>query len=396
MKHLSRIAQLARDANLDGWLLYDFRGNNPFANQLLELGQQFLSRRWFLYVPAAADQPPTLINHRIEAGTWADLTKEVKLERIAYSSHEELDAALARVLRGQRRIAMEYSPRAAVPYVSTVDAGTIERVREHGVEVVSSGDLLQLFLVWNQTDLEMYKKAALGVVRAKDEAFRFLHERFKAKERVTELEVQDVIMACFEEDGLKTDHPANVSFGSHAGDPHYTITDWTNRKLEVGMGVLIDLWAGVPGYPMCDIAWVGFAGKPTEDFMNVWHIVAQARDAAITMLLQQSNLQGWMVDKAARDVIQSAGYGFAFTHRLGHSLGRDAPHGDTANLDNLETHDTRTLLPNTAVTVEPGIYLDHLGIRSEVNVLIQQHGAVVTTPIQREPYILGLESLMGG
>ncbi len=388
--NLEKIASAAKSASLDGWLLYDFRGINPLALQLIGLnGKSFLTRRWFLFVPS--NGTPTLICHRIEVGTWSKLTAGTNIQQIVYSSHQELDAALGKVLKGSKHIAMEYSPRGAVPSVSRVDAGTLERVREHGVEVVSSADLLQQWLTWDATDEALHEKAVRGVIRAKDAAFALIDQRLKAKEAITELEVQNLIMQCFLEDGLHADHPANVSFAGHAGDPHYEITPESNCTLEMGMCVLIDLWAGIPDRPMADVTFVGYAGQPTDEYLTIWKAVAAARDAGIAMLsAQQGQLQGWMADKAARDIIEAAGYGSAFTHRLGHSLGRNHAHGDGANLDNLETHDTRLLVPRTAVTIEPGVYLAHLGVRTEVNVLLLENGARVTTPIQDMPYVLGL------
>lgn len=386
---LAKIQSAAQNAHLDGWLLYDFRGINPLALQLVGIGsKKFLSRRWFLYVPANGQ--PTLIHHRIEAGTWRNLLPE-NVERIVYSSHQELDAALKNVLSGAKRVAMEYSPRGAVPYVSRIDAGTLERVRETGVEVVSSADMLQDWLLWDATDEAAHDQAVRGVVRAKDAAFALIDQRLKAKTPITELEVQELILSCFAEDGLVADHAPNVSFGGHAGDPHYEITQDSNRTLEFGQCVLIDLWAGIPDRPMADVTFVGFAGQPTEEYQSLWKTLKASRDAALELLQNPpAGLQGWMVDKVARDIIVAAGHGAAFTHRLGHSLGRNMAHGDGANLDNLETHDTRLLVPGTAVTVEPGLYFSHLGLRTEVNVLLLEGGARVTTPIQDEPYILGM------
>jgi Xaa-Pro aminopeptidase len=387
--NLQKIAAAAHSASLDGWLLYDFRGINPLALQLLGIGtKKFLSRRWFLYVPV--NGKATLIHHRIEAGTWRNLLPD-GIERIVYSSHQELDAALQQTLHGAGRVAMEYSPRGAVPYVSRIDAGTLERVRECGVEVVSSADLLQQWLVWDSADQAAHDQAVRGVIRAKDAAFGLIDQRLKSGQAISELEVQDLIVACFAEDGLTADHAPNVSFAGHAGDPHYEITLESNRSLEWGQCVLIDLWAGIPDRPMADVTFVGFAGQPTPEYQSLWATVKQSRDAALELLQNPpENLQGWMVDKVARDIIEAAGHGAAFTHRLGHSLGRNMAHGDGANLDNLETHDTRLLLPHTAVTVEPGLYFSHLGLRTEVNVLLLENGAKVTTPIQDAPYILGV------
>jgi Xaa-Pro aminopeptidase len=387
--NLQKIQAAIQSASLDGWLFYDFRGINPLALQLVGIGtKKFLTRRWFLYVPAIGE--PTLIHHRIEAGTWRNVLP-LELHRIVYSSHQELDLALKNTLQAAKRVAMEYSPRGAVPYVSRIDAGTLERVLECGVEVVSSADLLQQWLLWDETDLAAHEAAVRGVVRAKDAAFALIDQRLKTAQSVSELEVQNLILDCFAQDGLTADHAPNVSFGGHAGDPHYEITAQSNRTLEMGQCVLIDLWAGIPDRPMADVTFVGFAGQPTAEYLSLWETLKKSRDAALAMLQNPpTNLQGWMVDKVARDIIEAAGHGEAFTHRLGHSLGRNMAHGDGANLDNLETHDTRLLLPQTAVTVEPGLYFSHLGLRTEVNVLLLENGAKVTTPIQDAPYVLGI------
>ncbi len=389
---LPRIAALSLASSADGWLLYDFRGINPLASDILKLGKAMLSRRWFLYVPVHGT--PTLIHHRIEAGSWNNLLVGETVNRHVYSSHEELDALLADTLRGAKTVLMEYSPRGSVPYVSRVDAGTLERVRECGVQVISSADALQHFTVWTPLDLEMHRKAVAGCIAAKDAAFEFVHQRLRAGETTTELEVQALVERVIADHGLENDHPAIVGFAGHAGDPHYAPTAASNRTLETGMCVLIDLWAGVTGHPMADITWMGFAGEPSTEFLEIWRVVAAARDAAIAAL--QPGLEGWIADKAGRDLIEAAGYGAAFTHRIGHSLGTGVTHGNGANLDNLETHDTRRLLPLTAVTVEPGVYLPHLGVRTEVDVLILEDGIEVTTSIQLEPYVLGLEVMRGG
>jgi metallo-beta-lactamase family protein len=333
-----------------------------------------------------------LLVSRGEVGSWEHILAAESLERWVYHSHEELDAFMAEALKGAKTIAMEYSPRGAVPYVAKVDAGTLERVLETGVKVVSSADMIQTFLTWDATDRVEHDRAVAGVMAAKDAAFALIHERLLSKTPVTELEVQSLVSQKLTEAGLIFDHGAIVGFAGHAGDPHFAPNESHNRTLEMGMCVLIDLWAGVPGRPLCDVTWMGFAGEPTAEFLQVWDAVAGARDAALKLLRSKTGLRGWEVDRAARDVIEAAGYGAKFVHRLGHSLGRGAiTHGDGANLDNLETHDVRLLIPDTAVTVEPGVYLENLGVRSEVNVLLTAKGAVVTTPIQRGPYVLGLE-----
>ena len=311
------------------------------------------------------------------------------IERKDFASHEQLDEVLRETLKGAQRIAMEYSSRGEVPYVSTVDAGTVERVRACGVEVMSSGDLLQHFLTWSVEDRSAHDDAVNSVIRAKDLTFQVIDERLKARRRVTELEVQELIVQQLHAAGLEFDHAPIVAFGEHASDGHYAPSPQTDRALEIGQCVLIDLWAGFRDRPMADITWVGFAGEPTAEYLRVWEAVRDARDLALHLLTTKAVQAGWEVDRAARALITARNYGAAFRHRLGHSLGRNSPHGSSVNLDDWETHDTRRLLPGLAVTVEPGVYLGHIGIRSEVNVLLTEEGATVTTPIQRKPYRLG-------
>ena len=386
---LNQMQAAVRDAGLDGWLLYDFRGLNPFPAQLLNLGQGILTRRWFLYVPASGR--PTLIHHRIEATTWRQVLPADDVERQEFAAHEQLDELVRQTLRRAQRIAMEYSPRGEVPYVSYVDAGTVERVRACGVEVVSSADLLQYFLRWDAADRSAHAAAVDGVIHAKDLAFQLIDDRLRARQAVTELEVQQLIVEQIGMLGLEFDHAPIVAFGSHASDGHYAPSPKTDRTLQPGQCVLIDLWAGIKDRPMADITWAGFAGEPTSEYLQVWTTVRDARDLAVQLLTTRQVRAGWEVDRAARDLIAARGYGAAFRHRLGHSLGRNTPHGFSVNLDDWETHDTRQLLPGLAVTVEPGVYLGHLGIRSEINVLITETGATVTTPLQREPYRLGVD-----
>jgi Xaa-Pro aminopeptidase len=385
---LARLQTALRGSGLDGWLLYDFRGLNPFAAQLLDLQGEMLTRRWFLYIPASG--AATLIHHSIEENAWHQLLPDRTVQRRLFSAHQELDAALKQTLTGATRIAMEMSPRGAVPTVSTVDAGTVERVRECGVQVVSSGDLLQGFFVWDEADRQAHLRAVAGVIQAKDAGFRLMDERLAAHQPVTELDVQDVVMRQLDEAGLAFDHPPIVAFGSHASDGHYTPNLTSSRALENGMCVILDVWGGEPDRPMADITWVGCAGEPTDEYWQVWQAVRDARDLAIQILASRAAKEGWQVDRAARDLLAARGHTAAFRHRLGHSLGRDHPHGPSVNLDDYETHDTRSLLPGLAVTVEPGVYLGHIGVRSEVDVLITERGAIVTTPIQAEPYRLGV------
>ena len=386
---ITRVQAALAATPYSGWLIYDFQGLNPFARTLLGLPEgAHLTRRFFVYVPR--EGRARVLHHRIEGGTWGRLA-DGALDLVPYSAHAELDAALKDALAGASSVAMEYSLRGAVPYVSRVDAGTLERVRETGVEVVSSADLLQGFLAWSAEDLAAHLRAAEVLTGAMDAAFSLLHERLKAGEPVTELEVQALIEARITAAGMQSGHPADVSFGAHAAVPHYAPGAGEAATLRPGQCVLIDLWCQEPGRPFADITWMGFAGPPTPAFSRAWEVVAGARDSAIALLKGQwREAEGWMIDRAARGVVEAAGLGEHFTHRLGHSLGVQI-HGPGANLDDLETHDTRKLLPGLAVTIEPGVYplADGYGIRSEVNVYLDPQGPRVTTPVQRAPFVLG-------
>ncbi len=388
---LQRLQEQLQPTDLDGWLIYDFQGLNKLAAQLLGLPQgAHLTRRFFVWVPR--EGAATVLHHRIEAGAWASLTANSGARLLPYGAHAELDANLRELLGGAGKVAMEYSPRAEVPYVSFVDAGTLARVRETGAEVVSSADLLQALLSWSADDLAAHRRAAQVLTRARDAGFQLIHERLRAGRSVTELEVQRAVMDEVTAGGLTADHPAIVGFGRNAADPHYSPDEGHNATLRGGQCVLIDLWGQEAGRPHADVTWMGFAGEASAEFLDAWNAVAAARDLALdTLRSGWPDLQGWQVDRAARDLLTGRGYGEFFTHRLGHNLGAQL-HGPGANLDDFETHDTRRLTPGLAVTVEPGVYPvgRGYGIRSEVNVFLGEAGPEVTTPVQRAPLVLGV------
>lgn len=391
---VDRMRAALHPTDLDGWLIYDFQNLNPHARRVLEMpGGAFLTRRFFVYVPREGQA--VLLHNHIEGGTWGEITRGWDIERRAFGSHDELDAALKNVVGGQR-LAMEYSPNGAVPYVSRVDAGTLERVRAAGAaEVVSSADLLQSFLAWSAEDLAAHERAAALLMRAKDDAFWLIHERLKAGEPITELEVQDKIMDAIAGAGMDAGHPVNVSFGVNAADSHYEPGGDKNATLQGGQCVLIDLWAQEPGRPFADVTWVGYAGQPSAEYQGAWAAVRAARDTALDVLTSRfgaegwGSLQGWELDRAARDAM-GADWAPFFFHRTGHDLGVQI-HGSGANLDDYETHDTRTLTPGLAVTVEPGTYpaAKGFGLRTEVDVYLSPDGPRVTTDLQRQPFVLG-------
>lgn len=381
MFNLAAVQAAIKGLGLDGWLLYDFRGLNVLARRVLGLPTDaILSRRWFYFVPAEGE--PGKLVHRIESGAL-DCVPGV---RSVYLRWQELEAGVAGLVKGRRRIAMEYVPRNANPYVSRVDAGTVELVRSFGPEVVSSGDLVQLFeACWDDEQWSMHLEAARHTRSAYDVAFGFIAERTRSGGSVHETEVQQCIMQHFAAHHLVTDHPPIVAVGPHSGDPHYAPGPGSEGTIQQGDFVLIDLWAKLdrPRAVYSDLTWTGFVGTEVPArFENIFQIVARARDAAIqrvrTAYASKEPLQGWQVDQAARDVIEQSGHGPAFCHRTGHSIGQET-HGNGANMDNLETHEERRVLPRTCFSVEPGIYLAEFGVRSEVNVFVDAGGQVHVT-----------------
>jgi Xaa-Pro aminopeptidase len=381
MFDLAAVQAAVRDLGLDGWLLYDFRGLNMLARRVIGLApDQMLSRRWFYFVPAKGE--PRKLVHRIEPRAIDHLPGAHTL----YLRWQELEAGVAALLAGCKRVAMEYVPRNANPYVSRVDAGTIELVRSCGVEVVPSGDLVQVFeACWDDEQWALHLAAAKVTRSAYDAAYAFIVERVRANGSVHELEVQKRILDHFEQNGVECDHPPIVGVGPHSGDPHYEPKPGDAGLIRVGDFVLIDLWAKMkkPRAVYSDLTWTCFVGdKVPAKYQDVFRIVAAARDAAIervkSAFAKGETLQGWQVDQAARDVIEKAGHGAAFCHRTGHSIGQEV-HGNGANMDNLETREERRVLPRTCFSVEPGIYLPEFGVRSEVDVFVDAKRQVHVT-----------------
>jgi Xaa-Pro dipeptidase len=379
------------DRKLDGWLLYDFHGQNPTAVSALGLSGHMLTRRWFYLVPARGT--PRLLVHAIEQGSFP---AGVPGERRSYASWQSLRAALEEMLAGLpgRRLAMEYFPMAGIPYLSRVDGGTLEMVRSLGVEVVPSAELVQAFLCrWDPLQVESHVRAVGAIDEAKDQAFARVGEAHRAGREPMEHEIQDFLLSRFAERGLVTDHPPIVAVNGHAGDPHYVPSAQHPTPIRRGDLLLIDLWAKEPAAadPYADITWVAFCGdRPPPRVEEVFRVVADGRDAGLRTVEQawreRRPLQGWQVDRVVRDLIAARGYGDRFVHRTGHSLGTTSAHGDGANMDDLETHDTRELLEGTAFTIEPGVYLPEqgIGVRLEIDVVLTAGGPKVFSPVQRE------------
>lgn len=390
MFDLASVQAALRQLGLDGWLMYDFRGLNLLARRVLHFpADVFLSRRWFYLIPSQGE--PRKLVHRIEAGA---LDAYPGSKRV-YLRWQELEQGVKELIQGQRRIAMEYVPRNANPYVSRVDAGTVELVRSFGVEIVPSGDLIQLFeACWDDEQWAMHLEAGKHTRPAFDKAFAFIAQKVRKDGSVLETEVVQCILDHFTQTGLTTDHAPICGVGPHSGNPHYAPGPGCDAPIREGDFVLIDLWAKLdrPRAVYSDLTWTGFVGKEVPGrYEEIFQIVARARDAAIervrTAFGSGEKLQGWQVDRAAREVIDQAGYGEYFCHRTGHSIGQET-HGNGANMDDLETHEERQVLPRTCFSVEPGIYLPEFGVRSEVNVFVDGQRLVHVTGGAPQTHVL--------
>jgi Xaa-Pro dipeptidase len=385
---LDEISIALGDAQFDGWLFYDFRLSDPLAYRILGLSEDGIAtRRWFCYVPAHG-KPLAIVSaveaHRLDA---------LGAEKIVYCSHDEMIAALRKVLGGARRIAMDYSPGCAIPYVSRVDAGTVEIIRAMGIEVVTAADLIQRFeATLTREQLASHQRAARALRMIVDETFAEIAHLTSADRSVSELSVQESVMARFAARGLVTHAPPIVAVNEHSADPHYGPTAKNDRAIRRGDFVLLDLWAkeSASDSIYADFTWVAFVGdKVPVEHARIFKIVADARDAAVSLVQRRvaagDPVSGREADRAARSVIEAAGFGDAFVHRTGHSIGREV-HGTGANLDSLETLDDRTLIDNTCFSVEPGIYLPgKFGVRSELDMTIENGRATVSgEPRQRE------------
>jgi len=379
------------EQGLDGWLLYDFHGQNPTALTALGLNGHMLTRRWYYLVPARG--VPRLLVHAIELRSFPG---HVEGEREAYASWQSLQAALARLLGAlppTPRLAMEYCPLAAIPYLSRVDAGTLEVVRGLGAQVVSSAELVQHFLCrWTPAQVASHQRALDGIDAAKDAAFARIGELLRRGAEPKETEIQRFLTDRFAEAGLTCDHAPIVAVNGHAGDPHYEPSERTPTPIRKGDLVLIDLWARGTGPEdvYADITWMGFCGdRPAPRMDQIFRVASGARDVGLeTVALahrEGRTLEGWQVDRAVRDHVAGLGFGDKFIHRTGHSIGVNV-HGDGANLDDLETHDTRKLVPGLAFSIEPGIYLpeEGMGVRTEIDVFLSADGPKVFGKVQRE------------
>jgi len=379
---LKAVQAAIREAGFDGWLLYDFRGQNILAQRVVGLTgkKSLMSRRWFYFVPANGE--PKKLVHIIEPASLDHLPGA----KTTYRRWQELEAGVGSLVSGAKKVAMEYSPRNANPYIGRVDAGTVELVKSFGCDVVASGDLIQLFeAVWDADQEKSHFEAATLCRAAYDVAFSFITSEIKANGKVMETAVQARILKHFADNGMTTYSPPIVGVGPHSGDPHFDTAPATDMPIEKGSFVLIDLWAKMdrPRAVYADYTRTAFIGDVVpEKIAKVFSVVAAARDAGIKCVkdafAEKRPLRGWEVDNATRDVIEKAGYGEQYTHRTGHNIGQEV-HGNGAHIDGLETRDDRHIIPRTCFSIEPGIYLPEFGVRSEVDVYIDATGKVHVT-----------------
>jgi len=380
------IQKALRDEKLDGWLFFDHHQRDPLAYRILKLNpSRTVTRRWYYLIPAQGE--PRGLVHAIESGVLAGLPGKIQI----YSSWGAQVDGLKNLLAGCRRVAMQYSPNCAIPYVSLVDGGTLELVRGTGVEVVTSANLVQLFEArWTAEQLEMHLEAGRRVDRIRAEAFQTIGTALQANRTINEWQVNRFIREGFEKSGMVTDHGPIVGVNANMSNPHYEPGPEGSREIRKGDAVLIDMWAKLdrPAAVFYDITWTGYCGaNPPSAIQNVFEIVRDARDRAVervqAAVRNKEGIHGFDVDDAARGYIKEKGFADYFVHRTGHSIGEEV-HGTGANMDNLETHDERKIIPGTCFSIEPGVYLPEFGIRSEVNVYVSANEARVTGESQQE------------
>jgi Xaa-Pro dipeptidase len=372
--------------HLDGWLFFDHHRRDPLAYRILQIPNSVgASRRWYYFVPSEGE--PWKLVHRIESGVLDSLPGE----KLSYSSWQDQETKLHGLCRRFSRIAMQYSAKCAIPYVSLVDGGTLELIRAAGVEILSSADLVQEFEArWTEQQYRQHVTAGKWVDKVRREAFCFAGERLRTNTPITEFDIQQFILESFQRVGLITDHGPIVAVNANASDPHYEPIREKTLAIKRGDLLLLDLWAKLdePGATYYDVTWAGFcADIVPSKVQKVFEVVRNARSGASDFVLKRmeagTETAGYQVDDAARAFIQEEGFGEYFFHRTGHSIGTEV-HGTGANMDNLESHDQRPLIAGTCFSIEPGIYLPEFGIRSEVNVYVGEGFAKVTGEEQRE------------
>jgi len=386
--HIESIQRALQHDKLDGWLFYSFRGSDPIAENILRLDHaKFTTRRWFYFVPAKGI--PKKIVHAIETGTLDSLPGDKQV----YLPWQQLHQFVRESLKGMKKVAMQYSPMNTIPYISRVDAGTVELIQSFGVEVVSSADLVQVFeAVWTEEQLETHLYSARHMREIVDEIVKEVRRCVLDNAPVNEVGIQDFILKQYDRRDLTAGHPPIVAINAHSADPHYAPNVDDNLPMRKGDFLLVDMWSKrrIPHAVYDDITWTFFIDESVpSEHQTIFNVVRDGRDAAIHAAQQRyptgEVLYGWQIDEVARQSITKAGYGEYFLHRTGHSIHEEV-HGNGANIDNLETQDSRRLMARTCFSIEPGVYLKgNFGVRSEVDMYLSEKEAIVTgLPIQTE------------
>ncbi|HEX6804343.1 MAG TPA: M24 family metallopeptidase [Terriglobales bacterium] len=383
--NLQAIQSALRERNLDGWLFYDHHHRDPIAYRVLGLPEKLMvTRRWFYLVPAQGE--PRKLVHKIESGHLDSLPGSKQ----SYSAWPELFDGIKQMLSSCRDIAMQYSPNNGVFTLSLVDGGTIELIRGMGKNIVSSGDLVALFeATWTDAQIQSHFAARDAIDSITAAAFQEIGRRAR-NGGTNEYEMQQWIVEAFGREKLTALDPPVVGVNANSGNPHYGPEKATAAPIREGDWVLLDIWGkkNVPDSVYYDITWTGFIGKAVpERIQKVFEVVRAARDAGIQFVQDSiaagKSISGWQVDDPVRETITKAGFGNYFVHRTGHSIATEV-HGNGPNMDNLEVHDERRVLPNSCFSIEPGIYLPEFGVRSEVNMLVRSQSAEVTGRMQKE------------
>ncbi len=383
--NLHEIQTALKEANIDGWLFYDFHNQDHLSYRVLGLDYgKFSTRRWFYYIPANGE--PTRLSHTVEPRKLDSLPGPQRY----YLAYEQLHKELEGILGSPKNVAMQYSPLNNIPYISMADAGTVELIRSFGHTIISSADLVQLFESRiDEKGFQSHIDAGKIVLDIKDQAYAEIGRAIRENRSVTEYEIQQFIANKFDENGLTDEgHHPIVGINDHPTNPHFEPTKENSYNFKKGDCVLIDLWAKKKeaGSIYFDVTWCGFIGEdPPAKYLEIFDVVTRARDAAAFLVKDKfargEDCYGWQVDDACRNVIKDAGYGQYFIHRTGHSIGEEV-HGNGVNIDNLETKDERKLIPGICFSIEPGIYLEDMAVRTEINIFITLDGEVV---IEGEP-----------
>jgi len=386
---LRAIQAALQERNIDAWLFYDHHHRDPIAYRVLGLPEKLMvTRRWFYLIPAKGE--PAKLVHKIEAAHLDSLPGSKRL----YSGWQELFEGVKAMLANHRDIAMQYSPNNLIFYVSLVDGGTIDLIRGLGKNVLSSGDLVAQFeATWSEEQIQSHFAARDAVDEITAAAFREIGQRVRDG-GTTEYAMQQWFLEAFSREDLITDDPPIVAVNANSGNPHYEPHAEKSAPIREADFVLLDVWAkkNTPAAVYYDITWTGYVGKsPSGRMREVFHVVRDARNAGVNTVRDAAAsgraIAGWEVDRAVREHIKQAGFGDYFIHRTGHSIGTEV-HANGANMDDLEIHDERRILPNSCFSIEPGIYLPEFGVRSEVNMLVRKNSAEVTGKIQSEIVII--------